>query len=243
MSDKQLAVVNGGLPQTAASATQMLDEAERALVLVSDTDAADLIVRKLTVLQEAARVMEMYADEELRMAKLRVRAERRWGELRDEEDRRAGVDRPYRPEKTGERLMKHLAHLPIKKFEKYLAATTDPYKLRRAGVLNALAPSPKHREYERRWTTLKRKPTGSRWDSAKSRFDLFLSEFAALAPNSNRRYDEAYRHLYAVRDLIVKEMTKEQGLPRSAAFCKCPKPLQGDEDECIHCGKPMRLAA
>jgi hypothetical protein len=61
----------------------------------------------------------------------------------------------------------------------------------------------------RQWIRRKPKPTGGRWDEANSRLYLFLDEFARVADGTvGTKYDAAYEHLYAVRDLIRREMGK-----------------------------------
>jgi hypothetical protein len=85
------------------------------------------------------------------------------------------------------------------------AAGIDPLTL-------PLAPARTTRRGKRRlWLRRALKPTGGRWDEAASRLQLFLDEFQRVAtPTVGTRYDAAFDHLYAVRDLIARELAKER---------------------------------
>jgi hypothetical protein len=83
-----------------------------------------------------------------------------------------------------------------------LALDIDPYQL---PARRQQKPQARQR---RLWLSRRPKSTGGRWDEANVRLYKFLDEFGRLADNANPRYDPAYEHLYAVRDLIRKEMLR-----------------------------------
>lgn len=58
------------------------------------------------------------------------------------------------------------------------------------------------------WLTRERKRSGGDWDRAYGYFRQCLDQFQHLAPNSDASWDEAYAHLYAIEEIIGRQMDK-----------------------------------
>lgn len=77
----------------------------------------------------------------------------------------------------------------------------------------ALPPQPPknvRRRSQPYWLAHKRKRTGGKWDKAYGHFRQLVDEFQELAPNNAPKWDEAYAHLYAIEQIIGRQMLKER---------------------------------
>jgi hypothetical protein len=119
------------IPEDATLA--QIDRAEQmaydAIVNVDDPDAAETLLKQVTLADHAARLMEVGAEREQRWRGLRLRAERRYGELLGPAKRgnpnvtRSHIDATTR--KNSERARK-VASVSGDVFENYLADTEKP---------------------------------------------------------------------------------------------------------------------
>jgi len=127
---------------TSHDAPALIDQAEQALALISDHDEAETYYRYVSALEHAAKLARVHGEMQLRVGKLRLRAERRWGELLGPAEQ--GGDRRSDQVTAGdlkstETSARHKARkvsaVPEDVFEAYLAMVKDPELLRRARLL------------------------------------------------------------------------------------------------------------
>ena len=60
------------------------------------------------------------------------------------------------------------------------------------------------------WLVRERKRSGGKWDRAYGYFRQCLDQFQQLAPNHDPRWDEAYEHLYAIEQIIGRQLAKDR---------------------------------
>jgi 16S rRNA G966 N2-methylase RsmD len=125
----------------------LLEQAEQALELVRDQEQAEALWRRLAAIDEAARLARVHGDVQLRAGRLRLRAERRWGELlgpADEQSQERADDGTFRVTGSNavngsDRVARHrareVAAVDADVFTSYLERTRDPELLRRARLL------------------------------------------------------------------------------------------------------------
>ena len=118
----------------------LLDQAEQALELVSNQEDAETLWRQLLAIDKAARLMRVNSDVQLRAGRLRLRAERRWGELLGEAENHGPATLTARKGSTGaDHVARHrareVADVDADVFDGYLARIRDPEMLRRARLL------------------------------------------------------------------------------------------------------------
>jgi len=131
------------LVSTDRSPVALVDQAERALAAVETPDDAEVLLRKVATVDDALRRLQAHTDEMLAVGKLKLRVERRLGEL-------LGPAKAGRPssrvtaghtttpaERMVKRRARQLAAVPASIFDGYLVAATDPDELRRARLLRA----------------------------------------------------------------------------------------------------------
>lgn len=123
-------------PRDAAATPVLLEQAERMLALVRDADDAEVLWRKLSAIDEAARLAKVHGDVQLQAGRLKLRAERRWGELLGPAEHGGSRDQVSSGNlKAADRAARHkareVAAVPEPVFEKYLGAVRDGERLRR----------------------------------------------------------------------------------------------------------------
>jgi 16S rRNA G966 N2-methylase RsmD len=125
--------------QPAQQVPALLEQAEYALELVRDQEQAEQLWRNLAAIGEAARLARLHGDVQLHAGRLRLRAERRWGELLGPAvNTGVPVTAGHRftdADKKARERARDVAAVEASIFTKYLARTTDPEKLRRARLL------------------------------------------------------------------------------------------------------------
>lgn len=124
-----------------AQVSALLDQAEQALALVTEPEDAEALVQRLIVLDHAARLARTHALTQLRVGQLKLRAERRWGELLGP----ANLGRPGNVpdgnipkegrKRKAEYRARSVADVEQKVFDHYLETVRDPELLRRARLL------------------------------------------------------------------------------------------------------------
>lgn len=119
---------------------ELLDQVEHALALAEVPEDAERIWRYVGAVEHAARLARQTSDVQLRVGRLRLRAERRWGELlgpaehggfREQVSGAHLTDR----DRTARRVARQVAAVPGDVFEDFLKRVTDPEALRRAALL------------------------------------------------------------------------------------------------------------
>ncbi len=139
--------MSADLVLTDRAALTLIDEAEQALAEVSAPEEADELWRKVRAVEEAARLARVADATVVAMARVRLRAKRRWGELLGEPETKAEAGRkggssdsasqlPDADRKSAERARK-LAGLPEPVFLAHLEHD-DPDKLSEAELLRAV---------------------------------------------------------------------------------------------------------
>src|SRR5262245_45326579 len=121
-------------------ALALLDQAERALKAVATSSDAEDLFRKLAAIEHAAQLARVHADTQLRAGKLKLRAERRWGELLGPPVNPAGKsvtdgDRLNGRDKMARSRARQVAEVGEPVFRDYLERAQDPETLRRARLL------------------------------------------------------------------------------------------------------------
>jgi SAM-dependent methyltransferase len=127
-----------------AQVSALLDQAEQALALVTEQESAEALVRQLTALDHAARLARTHAQTQLRVGQLKLRAERRWGELLGPGEPVAGPGRGKTAtagngfqdrDRAARHRARSVADIDQDVFDGYLATVRDPELLRRARLL------------------------------------------------------------------------------------------------------------
>jgi 16S rRNA G966 N2-methylase RsmD len=123
----------------AQDAVALIDDAERALALVSNADEADLLFRRLKAIDHAVRLAKTHSETQLRVGKLKFRAERKWGELLGPAENTGLPVTDGNGLSGAERISRLRARQvfegPEDVFENYLRTVKDPEQLRRARLL------------------------------------------------------------------------------------------------------------
>ncbi len=235
---------------------ELVDQAERALALVEAPEDAKLLLQKVAAIDEAARLMQLHADVQLRAGRLRLRAERRYGELLPP----ARIGRPPAnvasahvatdSERSAMRRARRVAAVPEATFEDYLTATTDPERLSRSSLLTAaheqpsgdgsaidLQPDPEHREPRSQAPLGRHTPL--------STIDLWQSgvDDEDLATHEQRRGFDRVDFLNRVGQMRnTLDDLAERVLSRAphAAGCGCDRPRPNGEGGCHACGRRLQ---
>lgn len=121
----------------------LVDQLERQLAVVGDAADAEQFWRIVSAADLAARVVKLHEDEQLRYAKLKLRAERRWGELlpppKDSQGERSELIPGGKKLNSSDTHARHrareVAAVPAAVFTKYVDKAKDPELLRRARLL------------------------------------------------------------------------------------------------------------
>lgn len=118
-----------------------LEQLEQQLAQVTNAAEAEQLWRMVTAADTAARLMRLHGDKWLRFGKLKLRAERRWGELLGP----AEIGRPLENvtasnvSSGSDRAAKHrareVAEVPAEVFDAYVEKAKDPETLRRGRLL------------------------------------------------------------------------------------------------------------
>jgi hypothetical protein len=124
-----------------------IDEAEprawQAIRDVDDPDQAERLLQQVTVAEQAIRVMKISADREQRWAALRLRAERRWGELLGPPEDKGGrrtVSGTNGSVRFAHNQARRVAAVPLAAFDAYLAEAEKPS---RTGLFRETTDKPK----------------------------------------------------------------------------------------------------
>jgi hypothetical protein len=232
----------------------LVESGELALERIDAPDDAAALLSKIATVDEALRRMHALADEQLRAGKLRLRAERRLGELLPV----AKIGRPSAKcasdhvstvaDRSAKRRARQLAAVPAPTFEAYLASATDPDELRRARLLRATAPVPAKAEDVaaapvvpdvETHTTAVADPDGDAvWLLLRSGdVDGWLDD-VERQPAFDRV--DVVDRLGKVRALLSDAEDQLLARAQHAAPCQCARPI-ADRGNCFTCGR--RLAS
>ncbi len=124
-----------------SSDVSLIDQFERELARVTDAAEAEQLWRMVNAVDVASRMVRLHANEQLRFGKLKLRAERRWGELLGAAEH--GGDRTEQltasklkpADHTARHRAREVAAVPEQVFEAYVGKANDPETLRRARLL------------------------------------------------------------------------------------------------------------
>lgn len=117
----------------------LLDQAEQALALVDAADDAEVLWRKVAAVEHAARLAKAQGAIQLHAGRLKLRAERRWGELLGPAERggdtTASNSRLDARDYVARQRAREVAAVPPDVFDRYLTTVKDAEMLRRARLL------------------------------------------------------------------------------------------------------------
>jgi hypothetical protein len=137
-----MAEANALTTRSAEQALDLVGEAERAILAATTATEAEEVWRRVSAVDEAARIVRAASDVQAAWARTKLRAERRWGELlgpagtgRPEGNVTASHVSPPAARKTHQRV-RDVAKVPEPAFEKFLGRK-DPDQLTRAKLLRA----------------------------------------------------------------------------------------------------------
>lgn len=135
----EIAVIPPEQTLAAQDVVGLLEQAEHALELVRDQDDAEQLWRSLSAIDAAARLARVHGDVQLRAGRLRLRAERRWGELLGPAehggDTTASKGRLDARDYVARQTARKVADVDADLFDSYLAGVRDPEALRRIRLI------------------------------------------------------------------------------------------------------------